>query len=635
MLQYIRERATGWFAWTIIGLIIIPFALWGINSYFEGGGDAVVANVNGTDISLREYQDRMSQQRERVRSMLGANARADLIESLVKPQDVLDIVIEQETLVQAAVDAGYRVNDSVIADQIRSIEAFQRDGQFSKQMFEQALKSRGMSAKALEMDLTRGVFLDQLNSGVVATAIVTKSETDNYLRLRDQKREIGYMIIPSAPVEATITPTEEQIKAYYDEQKARFVQPEEVSIEYVELLAPEIATRMTASEDEIKEHYEANKSQFGVGEERRARHILLTFDAKTDPNGDKAKSEAQQLIDRINKGESFESLAKQYSRDPGSASSGGDLGYFGRGTMDAAFETATFALTKGAVSAPVKSAFGYHVIKLEDIRPGTIKPLNEVRAEIERQVKDKKSQAEFADRIDTMTNLAYEKPDGLQPITDALGLRIQQSALFSRRGGAGLTANPKVAEAAFSEDVLKKGLNSEPIEISPNQVIVLRVKEHKPEQQRTLDEVRAQVVAAVKRELATKKVQESGQAAVKRIESGEDPAKIAKELNAEWKAPVTIGRNDAAVDRKIATESFKMPRPEAGKALVRGADMGNGNFVVIRLASVKDGDPASIDETQLAGVKQTLTNNNAEAEYGAMLENMKSKADIARFEDKL
>jgi peptidyl-prolyl cis-trans isomerase D len=635
MLQFIRERVQGIVAWIIVGLLIIPFALWGINQYFEGGGNAIVANVDGADVTLDEYRDLMARQRDRIRTMLGANATPELIESLVKPKDVLEAVVEREVLVQAANAAGYRVADGLLAEQIRTIEAFQRDGKFSRELYEQYLRSQGQSPSGFEADLRRGVLLDQLNSGVTATAVVTKKEIDDHIRLRDQKREIGYLIVPMARFEAATVPSEDEIKAHYEKDKARYTQPEQISVDYVELKLADLAATVAASEDELKQYYEEHKNEFGVGEERRARHILILEDKAKDPSGEQARKRAQELYDKIAQGESFEELAKKNSEDPGSASQGGDLGFFGRGTMDKAFEDAAFALAKGGVSQPVKSSFGYHIIKLEEIRPGSQKAFADVRNEIDRLVREQKAQTLFFDQSEILANTAYEKPDSLQPVADALNLKVQSSGMFGRRGGPGIASNPKAAAAAFADDVLNKGLNSEPVELSNGHVVVLRMKEHKPEQQRTLDEVRPQVVAAVKRELAGKKAKENGETALKRVESGEDPAAVAKELNVEWKAPVLAARKDAALDRSVVDQVFRLARPVAGKPVTSSVVLGNGDFAIVRLFAVTDGDPAQVDEAQRKSIAQTLADGAAEGEFGAMLEHLKKNARIARFEDKL
>lgn len=635
MLEFIRERAQGWIAWVIIGMLIVPFALWGINSYFTEGGDAVVANVNGTDISLREYQDLLQQQRDLMRSRLGASANANLLETLVKPRDVLEGTVDRELLMQYAKKAGYRVSDVLLAEQIRNIESFQHDGQFSKQQYETYLRSQGLTAAGFEARFARSALLDQINSGVIDTAIVTPKDVDAHIRLRDEKRELGYLIIPVAGFEASVEATPEKISEYYESHRDKFVQPEEVSVEYIELRASDLLAKVTASEAEIKQYYDEQKDQFGVSEERRARHILIVADKAKDPTGEKAQARAKEIHERVKKGESFEELAKKNSEDPGSAKSGGDLGYFGRGQMDKAFEEAAYALKKGEVSAPVKSSFGYHIIKVEDIRGSTQKPFNDVRTQIEILVKQKKAETMFFDQSETLASVAYEKPDSLQPAADALGLKIQTSPLFGKRGGPGVAANPKVAAAAFKDDVLSKGLNSEPIEAGPNTLVVLRVKEHKPEAQRALDEVKGQVAVAVKHEMAGRKAEDTAKTAAKRIEAGEDPASVSKELKAEWKPGVVAGRNEASLDRMLVEHVFKLARPAENKATYSTFKMTNGDYAVVRLTAVRDGDPKLIDDTQKKEIAKNLADTIADQEFTALLEHAKKNAKIARFEDKL
>ena len=634
MLEYIRERAQGWFAWIIIGMLIIPFALWGINSYFDGGSAAVVANVNGTDISLREYEDLRQQQRERVRSMLGASANAELIESLVKPHDILDGVIERELLTQTAKKAGYRVGDALLAEQIKGEEGFQRDGQFSKQIYEQYVRSQGLTSAGFEARMARSMLLGQLNSGVLDSALVTKKDVESYIRLRDQKRDLGYMLIPVAQFEASATAADDKIKDYFERNRDRFVQPEEVSVEYVEIRSADLLDKVSVTEAELKQFYDEQKDQFGVGEERRTRHILIAADKVKDPAGAMGLARAQELLVRVKKGEAFEDVAKKNSQDPGSASSGGDLGFLSHDQMDKAFAEAAFALNKGEVSAPVKTSYGYHLIKVEDIRAGSQKSFEQVRGDIEQRVKNKKADTLFFERSETLATTAYEKPDSLQPVADQLGLKIQATGFFGKRGGPGIASNPKLAAAAFKEDVLKKGLNSEPVEVGPNHIVVLRMKEHKPEAQRTLDDVRPQVVAAVKHELATQKAEEVGKAALKRVDAGEDPLAVAKELKAEWKT-ATAGRNEAALDRTLVEHVFKLVRPDSGKATGSGLHLGNGDYAVVRLTAVKDGDPAQIDDTQKKTITKTLAEGAAESEFAALLESTKKSAKISRFENKL
>lgn len=635
MLAFIRDKAQGWIAWLIVGMLIIPFALWGINSYFQEGGNAVVANVNGTDISLREYQDLMQQQRDRVRSMLGASANAELIETLVKPREVLEGSIDRELLMQYASSAGYRVSDALLAEQIRGIEGFQRDGQFSKQQYENYVRSQGMTTAGFESRFARSALLDQVNSGVMDTALVTNKDVEAHIRLRDEKREFGYMVFSLSPFEAAAEASPEKIKEYFESHRDKFVQPEEVTVEYVELRASDLLPKVTVTEAELKQHYDEQKDQFGIGEERRARHILIATDKAKDPSGEKAQARATELYERIKKGENFDELAKKHSEDPGSAKNGGDLGYFGRGQMDKAFEVAAYALKEAEVSAPVKSSFGYHIIKLEDVRAATQKPFNDVRAEIEQATKQKKSETMFFDQSEILASTSYEKPDSLQPVADALGLTIKTSGLFGKRGGPGIAANPKIAAAAFKDEVLNKGLNSEPIEVGSNFLVVLRVKDHKAEAQRNLEEVKEQVSIAVKREVAGRNAADTAKAAMTRIEAGEDPIAVSKILKVEWKPSVVAGRNEATLDRALVEHVFKLARPAAGNATTSSLNMPNGDQAVIRLTAVKEGDPTQIDDSQKNEIAKNLADTIADLEFSALLEHAKKNAKIARFEDKL
>lgn len=637
MLQFIRDRAQGWLAWLIIGLLIIPFALWGINQYFQGGGDANVATVNGTEISLQKYQQAYQQQRNRIRSMLGKNASADLLDSLVKPKDVINGLIENELLLQTVVDSGFRVSDQLLAQQIQSIEAFQQNGKFSKELYSQLVRNQGDSLPSFEARMHRSTLINQLRSGVVDTSIVTNKDVDQYIRLDKQKRAISYVVIPAANYLNDANVSDAQIEEYYQSHRDQYMNPEQVSINYIELSASDLAKKQAdPTSEELRALYDEHKDEFGVGEERKARHILIQVkDQNNKEEVKKAEEKANDLLKRIKQGESFEKLAKEFSEDPGSASKGGDLGFFGRGTMEQSFEDAAFALKKGEVSGVIKTSFGFHIIKLEDIHPATRKTLDQVRPELVQMFHQRKAETQFQDQSETLANVAYEQPDSLVPAAEALGLTVRTSGMFSRTGGKEIAANPKVVSAAFSQDVLKKGFNSEPIEIGNNQVVVLRVKEHKEASQRGLEEVKEEIHNLLKHDMASEKAQANGKDMVSRLKKGESSETIANELKIKWNKPEPMSRNEHKIDRKIVDFAFSMARPSEGKAVTSGLKLNNGDYSVIQLLSVIDGDPSKVEASERKSVEKKLADIYSNSEFEDFVAGLKKQATITIHQENL
>lgn len=639
MLQFIRDRAQGWLAYVVVGLIIIPFALWGISSYFEGGGQANVATVNGTDISLRKYQQIYQMQRNRVRSMLGDRANADFIDSLVKPQDVIDGLVEDELLVQKAHEDGYRVADQQLAAQIQSIEAFQQDGEFSNTLYAQILSAQGETLTGFEARMQRSLLINQMNAGLKKSAFVTKNDVDSYIRADKQQREIGHMILPVANFKQDVSVSEEQVAQYYQTHRYRFVNPERVSIEYVELRVTGLEEELEPGEEELRALYEEEKGGYGVPEERRVRHILIEVQEGQEGTGEDAlltaRTKIEELAKRIEGGESFEQLAKEYSDDPGSAKEGGDLGFFGRGVMKPQFEEAAFSLKAGEVSSVVKTSFGFHIIKLDEIRPTTQKTFVEVRTELMTLYRQRKAEARFFDQAEILANLVYEQPDNLLAVADALDLKIKTSGKFSSVGGKGITGNPTVVAAAFSEEALKQGFNSEPIELGVNHLVVVRVKEHEPETQRDIKEVSGGIKSLLITEAARERCEATGRELLERIRNGGVVVEIAQEQKVTWEQPRLVGRNERKIDRQIVEHVFKMSRLVGDEGVTSGLTLGNGNFAIVQLIAVKDGDVAATGESERRTITKKLEDASFRSEYGSVISRFKDQASIKLYDGAL
>jgi peptidyl-prolyl cis-trans isomerase D len=629
MLQVIRDRAQGVFAWIIVGLISIPFALWGINSYFGGGGDEGVAEVDGVKISKPQLQNAYQQQRERLSQMFGGQLPENLFSEEMMKQQVLQQLIEKQLLLQAALDNGMQVGDQQLAELITGIDAFHSGGKFDPAEYERVLARQGMSPKLFENRVRRDLLAGQLNEAVLSSEFTLPSEIDAQLKLQQQQRDIGYMVVPVSNFLGGIAVSEEEARNYYESNSARYMQPEQVKIDYLELTADTLAADIAVSEEEVRQRYEAQKLNFRTPEERRARHILIQIAADADEaTVQSAQAKAEALLQRINSGEDFAELAKTESQDPGSARNGGDLGFFGHGVMDKAFEEATFALQKGEVSGVVRSAFGLHIIKLEDIRGGETKTYEAVAAELKREMQNERATEIFYDMSERLASLTYEQPDTLTTAAEQLALPLQSSDYFTRSGGRGIAADPKVVDAAFSEDVLVRGNNSETIQLGDNRLLVLRVNDHKPEALRPFDEVKAAIMGSLKRDRALLKAREQAAALLVQLQAGEEPQAVATAQNLEWKQQRGLKRDSRELDTSIVQAVFRMPHPADGTDSQQRLEMPGGDQAVVALYAVTPGDVAGADAATRTNITQRLERANSNAAEQALIAGLRERAEI-------
>lgn len=635
MLHVIRERIQGWIAWAIIILLIIPFALWGINQYFGGGGPLVAATVNGEEISQQEYQQNYYMQRNRMREMLGAQYDPTVFDARIKEQALQDL-INQKLLAQHADDAGFRVAEESIKQTILGIDAFKENGQFSNQLYASTLQAQGETPTSFEQRLHQAILTQQLHSGVSTSALVTQNELDRLLKLENQTRDIDHLVLKADTYKDETDATEQALQQYYEEHKDEFMTPERVSVEYVELKSTDLGKDVQPTEEELRQFYKDRVSQFQVPEERRTRHILIAVDEGADEATiEKAREKANDIYKKLTEGADFAKLAKEYSDDPGSSNLGGDIGFFGRGSLDPQYEEAMFALKKGEISKPVLTSFGFHIIQLEEIRAEKSKSFDEVKddllAEYQQNVADRK----YFEDAEKLTRLAYEVPTTLTDAAGAVGLEIKTTPLFSRKGGPGIAANPKVTQAAFSDEVLVEGYNSEPIEIGENDVVVLRVKEHVEKKQRTLEEAKAEIKTRLLNEKAREKAHQQGEELVARLRKGEQPQAIAEAMKLEWTKSGELKRSDRKIDSAIVKQAFKLSRPQEGQASYGGTELANGDYAVIAVNKVTDGDIAKIEESNKTNLKRTLTGIRGEAAFNDLLSTLKDEAKIVIQQDNI
>lgn len=629
MLQSIRDRAKGWFAYLIVIMIAIPFAFWGVSEYRGDGDEQLAAVVNDREITRQELQRAVSIQRDRLRQMFGGRALPAFLDDNMLRQQALDQLVRDTVVFESALRFGYGVGDTQVADSIASIAAFHTDGRFDNGLYERRLQLQGMTPSGFEGQVRQSILSQQLSAGIVNTGFVTTLELAELNRLEGQERQFFYLQVPMPQDETAVEVTEQQIAEYYDANNDRFIQPETVQVEYLELRASDLGRDELASEDELRTMYEERKEQLTTEEERQARHILIQVDAEADEAAiDEARDEASSIVQRIRAGESFEELARQSSGDPGSAEQGGDLGFFSRGVMVPEFDSVAFSLETGIVSDPVRTEFGFHIIEVTDVRPGGVKEFEQVRADLEEAYRARVAEQQFYDLSEDLANLTYEQPDTLEAAADALNLKIERSEPFSRHEGEGIGMHAKVRDAAYSTDVLVAGNNSEVIEIEPDHLVVVRIEERTPERVRPVEEVSDQIREILVRDAMRAVARDRGKALRPTLSDLESFRKVAEEAGLELQEPGFVRRDASTVDAQVRNLVFSMAAPQDGGLRVGDLQLADGSYILLGLGEVRDGVAEEQDEEQTSQQRGALQNASAQSEWKGFLDSLQAKASI-------
>jgi peptidyl-prolyl cis-trans isomerase D len=637
MLTTIREKTQGWIAAIILGLVTIPFALWGINTYFESGGRLNVAEVNGVDISVATYRRALEDQRRSLQQVLGRAADPRLFDTPEFHQRVLDGLID-EVLISIDIEArGYRVSDAELGRQIRLSPQFQRDGQFDPKLYAALLRNAGLDVAGFEARLRRDVLVRQAESGYAQSAIVTSTDLQTLLKLQAQQREATVAVLKPARLRDRVKISAQAVEQEYAANAERYQSPERVRIEYIRLDAADLAKNIQVSDDEVRKAMAEGAASAAGKEERRASHILIKLPQGADAQAEKAAmAKAQALRAQLLAGADFATLARKNSEDPGSAAQGGDLGFVSRGALVKEFEQTLFALKKpGELSAPVRTTYGLHLIKLTGVKAPSSAPTT-TRAKVEAEIRARKAEERFFELSEKFHNIVYEQTDSLKPAAEVLGLKIETSDWFTRAGGGnGLVAQPKVIEAAFDPEVLTQGRNSNTLELDRNTLVALRMAAHEPRSQRPLAEVRAEIEKTLLASALQAEAERLAQEALGKLRAGESFEAVARQYGMEAQAARVFTRKAAGADAQLLAALFKTGYPEGGKPVYGSAVLGDGAVAVFAIKRVTEPEkPATV------GAEADALHKQVEARRGreyleSYLSGLRQQAKIKVYKDQL
>ena len=601
-----------------LGLITLPFAFFGVDSLVNSSGAGnSMASVGGSKITAQQFEQALRDRQEQMRQALGANFKPEMLNAPEMRLGILNALIDQR-LFQLETEKNRLVaGDHALREVISKIPALQENGKFSMERYESALRAQGMSQPQFEAKLRQDLTLQQLIGVVGDAAFVSDSQAEAMLRLQSEERQFSEFKVAAAQFADKVKIDPAAVQKYYENNKAQFAVAEQVKAEYLVLSHEALLKQVLVSENDVKAWYDGHKDSFQQAEERRASHILIMANGDADAK-QKAKAKAEDVLKEIEKSPTkFAELAKQYSQDPGSAKKGGDLGFFARGMMVKPFEEAVFKQKEGEISGLVESDFGFHIIKLTGVKPGKVRALDDVRAEIEGELKRQAAARKFAEAAEAFSNMVYEQSDSLKPVAEQFKLKIQSSGWIQKDPSPqvlatlGELANEKVLASLFAPEAIKDKRNTEAVEIGPNTLLAARVVEHVPAATKPFESVKADIEKLLRIQEMTALAKKSGEEKLAGLKGAGGDALA-------WATSRTLSRLQSRQLPPVVMQAIFKADVQKLPAYV-GVELG-GDYLLYKIAKVST--PEKIDQDM---------RKRLQAEYGAVV----AKQDLSAYLDSL
>jgi peptidyl-prolyl cis-trans isomerase D len=605
-------------------MITIPFAFWGIESYLGGGGKEYAAMIDDDEIPVYQFENAYSNQLARLNEQFDKNIPYS--NAQIKAQ-VLEQLINAVVLEKNSYASGYRISDDNLKQSIATL--FSREGKFDRDYFENIVASNGMTTTQYETRLRNELRVVQKQNAIVTTAFVTDEEARRLAALEQQQRKIRVIKYTIDTDAADIVVTDQEIEDYYNANIDRYMSPERVSVEYVEITAGDLEDSIDIDEAKLASMYDDYKRIALKNQERKARHILLQIGDAEENNRESVMARIKDLQQKLDDGASFDELAREYSEDTGSAVQGGDLGWVSAGEMVKPFEDVLFSMNKGEISDVVETRFGLHLIRLDDIRTPEVETFAEKRGDFEQELRQEVLGSMFYDISENMAISAYENPDSLEAVVDAVNKQPAKTEMFTRDSGSGIAENEKFRTAAFSSAVIEEGLNSDIIEIEPNHVAVLRLLKHEPASKRPLTEVRADIENVLRLKAAHSRSMAAAEDAKNRIVAGNTVESVLSSDNRTIEDIGAVKRREFnKADPMVVEAAFQMPYPEQNKPSVQVVNTMSGDVAVVLLDEVIT--PADIAKEEIDAVKRQRKNDVADSDFDFVLTTIKDATEIQR-----
>ncbi len=625
MLQSIRDNSQGIVAKIIVGLIAVTFALFGVESLVSlTAGSNAPATVNGAEISQQELYQGVQLQRRQMLSQMGEDADPALLDENLISNMVLEGLIEQSILVQSAENQGLTFSDAMIDQLILTTKDFQQDGKFNRAQFEAVLRNAGLTPLMYRALVHKEKVTEQERVAYMLSAFTLPSELKAIAELDSQTRDLRYFTLSADPVRQSVSVTEDEIAEYFAANSGQFLTEEQVAIEYLLLERSALEAGIEISDEQLQNAYQLLVDNFQAQELRHSAHILIEISDQQDDAAAKAKADA--LVARIAAGEAFEEVAKTESDDPASAEMGGDLGVNEKGVFSPEFEDALYALEAEGVSDPVRTEFGYHIIKLVEVVASETPTFEQAKAELQSDLINQQSEEEYVSQLEQLADISFSSGDLVEP-ADALGLTIQKTDLFSRSGDENeVTSNSKVLGVAFDPELIKDGLNSTPIELDSGRALVLRIVDHQLPREKTQEEVSDLIKDTLIEEKAETALNAQAAEIIAKLQQGDVIDSLAQGNSVTVKEAVTRSEQDVAQEIRVA--AFKQPKPQ-DKTSFAVVDMLDGSKSILAVDAVKTAE-VELKQDELRFMGMMLNNRKGQQDYQDHLSQLKEKAEIKR-----
>ena len=627
MLAMIRDKATGWIAGVIVGLLVISFAFWGVSFYSGQAGEINVAKVNDADIPYRSFQRSFAQLRKQMQSVLGDSLSLEE-ESLIKNQTV-EKLIESELINQLVIDTKLNITSDNLIEAIKNIEFFRGEEGFDRAKYERSINSIGMPSTIFEAQLRMDLLSEQLQAGFSETTFVLKPELDNILRLESQSRDITFTILglPSFIEDGEIS--ESDIQAYYQANPVLFRSDPQTKIEYLELSVKELAKNIESNEEILRNFYNDNKADYDIVEQRSVSKLFVNTGEKApDEIIAKAKTIITSALEQVNNGDDFEEIVERAPEEKEVILEFSEHSFMSKGIMDKELDEFLFNSEEGATSEIIETKNGFNIIKVVEIRGGPENKFEKYAKEVEEDYKTKQAELQFFELSDQLATKAYENSDNLEIAAEAIDKEIIETDYFTRDNDLeGLLSKPAIIQKSFDAELINSGNNSDVIEISDNHIIVLRVLDYKEAYTRPLEEVSTEVIASIRLKLATNKINEVGDAIVAELKSGVSPEEITSYSGIEWTSAEKVKRDDVSVNRAILRSTFEVGRPSSDEPIITSQNLGSGDYAIIIVSNAYD-EISEVDEEQKKSTDLRLRRLLSTGEWQDLLRDVRKKSNI-------
>ena len=629
MLQRIRDnlQSQKWIMYTVIGALILVFAAWGAYGIVDMslGPPNYAAKANGEKIALKDVQEAWQRQQILWQRQFGGELPAEM---KARMQDQMLEAMVSDSLLHAHINKlGYRVSEQSVHDQVRQVPQFQLEGKYSPDAARFALQSAGMSEAEFELSLRRDLERRQLEQAIAVSDFLTPAEVKRVQALQGEQREVRFVSLTPEKFAAQAVTDDAAVQAYLTKNQSRYMTPESVHLAYAELRLDQLASQGVVTDKDLQEAYDKNKATYVQNERRQVRHILI----ETGKDDAAALKKAQDVLAEAKSGKDFTALAKQYSQDVGSAQNGGDLGWGEKGylKLDPAFDDAEFSMQVGEVRGPVKTKYGYHILKLEGLDPAHTRTLAEVRTELESQVRRDRSAEQFGD-VQEKIQQRMEQPNAdFDVLVKEFNLQKGEVADYLRgTGGAPLNSTPELDQVVFSSPVLDEKRVGGPVALGEDRIVIVRALEHRKPAPKPLAAVREEIVKAIRDESGRVESEKAADAARTKLAGGASFDDVMKELGVTAEPPRFIGRDDPSVPAPVRTAAFDSAKPAVGKTVFRTARLDAGGAAVLAISAVRL-DPNATPKVYATQLREAMS-RQGEGDATAYLEELRRTATVSK-----